>query len=178
MPRRSTILALGVFLLAAVGVCASALAPRAHRKPLAPVAEVETAAEPEPSDSAPPSAAIPSSPDVALRAAAVAIQSAMAAPAASLDEASLMAELREMRQSDPELSLRLARDGNTRFPGSADAAERASIVVKSLMRMGRGDEARAEARAMVDAYPETPWAADVKHHMLDIPSYVPDAGGR
>lgn len=184
MPRRLTILALGLVLLAAVGVSASALAPRAHRRPLAPIAAIEATAEPEPIEPAPPPAAISSSGYVALRPAvaaapaAAAVQSALAAPGASLDEPSLMMELREMRQSDPELSLRLARDGNARFPGSADAAERASIVVKSLMRMGRGDEARAEARAMVDTYPDTPWAADVKHHMLDIPSYVPDAGMR
>jgi hypothetical protein len=99
-----------------------------------------------------------------------------AAPAQPQDEASLMKELRAMRQSDPELSLRLAREGNERFPGSADAAERAAIVVKSLMRMGRAQEAMAEARAMVDRYAGTEWALDVKHHMLDIPSYEPDAG--
>ncbi len=93
-----------------------------------------------------------------------------------LDEATLMNELREMRQSDPELSLRMARDGNERFPSSPDAAERATIVVKSLMRMGRADEATAEARAMVERYPGTSWALDVKRHMLDVPSYVPDGG--
>jgi outer membrane protein assembly factor BamD (BamD/ComL family) len=81
-----------------------------------------------------------------------------------------MAQLREMRQSDPELSLRLAREGNERFPDSSDAAERAAIVVKSLMRMGRADEATDEARIMVEKYAGTTWALDVKRHMLDIPS--------
>jgi hypothetical protein len=94
-----------------------------------------------------------------------------AAEREALDEEAIMQQLREMRQSDPELSLRLARQGNARFPSSPDAAERASIVVKSLMRMGRADEAKAEARAMVASYPGTAWAADVRRHMLDIPSY-------
>jgi hypothetical protein len=99
-------------------------------------------------------------------------------PAAdALGEAELMQQLREMRQSDPELSLRLAREGNERFPGSPEAAERASIVVKSLMRTGKAEEATAEARAMVAKYPGTSWALDVKRHMLDIPSYVSDAAG-
>jgi hypothetical protein len=41
--------------------------------------------------------------------------------------------------------------------------------------MGRADEARAEARAMVEEFPGTFWSLDVKRHMLDIPSYVPAA---
>jgi outer membrane protein assembly factor BamD (BamD/ComL family) len=101
---------------------------------------------------------------------------AVAVPAASeSEEATMMAKLREMRQADPELSLRLARAGNRQFPASPDAAERAEIVVKSLMRMGCADEAIAEAKTMVAKYPGTVWAADVQHHMLDVPSYVPDA---
>ena len=98
--------------------------------------------------------------------------------APALDESAVMQQLRGMRQSDPELSLRMARQGNEQFPASPDAAERASIVVKSLMRMGRAEEATAEARTLVEEYPESPWALDVRRHMLDIPSFDPDGVGR
>jgi hypothetical protein len=37
------------------------------------------------------------------------------------------------------------------------------------MRAGKAAEATAEAKAMVDRYPATPWTLDVQRHMLDIP---------
>jgi hypothetical protein len=173
MPRQLTISALVVACLLTVaamgahtredvrrGASVSAPAPGA-------ILERETAAAAEAS-----SRPLPTAHETVVR--AIPPISASAAPrlATPLDESALMLELRQMRQSDPELSLWLAREGNQRFPSSPDAAERASIVVKSLMRMGRADEAMAEARTMIEQYPGTPWALDVKRHMLDVPSYV------
>jgi hypothetical protein len=163
---------LAVAPLAALAVGAALLATREPTGARAPVVAFE-------STSAPPAHLVAAANATAVEARQRAILRALGAAALSVaappvpppqDEPSLMAQLREMRQSDPELSLRLAREGNERFPDSSDAAERAAIVVKSLMRMGRADEATDEARIMVEKYAGTTWALDVKRHMLDIPS--------
>jgi hypothetical protein len=86
-------------------------------------------------------------------------------PSTTLDEAALMARLRGIEDADPAQALDLAREGNRRFPESADAAERAAIVVKSLARTGHLSEARGEAETMVNRYAGTPWALDVERHM-------------
>jgi hypothetical protein len=170
MTKRSTSI-LFAFLLAATAVIAAVFAPREGKTLAAPEMSKATSAPPAGAGGSP--VAVPESQKVAQRSMAAAVQSAMIAPASLQDESSLMGELRKIRQSDPELSLWLAREGNMRFPESTSAAERASIVVKSLMRMGRVAEATAEAKAMVEKFPGTTWAVDVRHHMLDIPSYVP-----
>ena len=54
------------------------------------------------------------------------------ASVAKMSEAVLMARLRELAASDPEAAIQLARAGNQRFPDSADAPERASILVHAL----------------------------------------------
>jgi hypothetical protein len=86
-----------------------------------------------------------------------------------LDEASLMTKLRELGQSAPEQSLALARAGNERFPDSLDAAERAWIVVRSLVSLQRFHEARDETKVMKEKYPGTPWALDAERHLLVHP---------
>jgi hypothetical protein len=85
------------------------------------------------------------------------------------DEATLMAKLRGLEGTDPPLTLRLAREGNARFPDSPDAPERAWMVVKSLANMERFQEARDEAQTMVNRYPGTSWAFDVQRHLLSNP---------
>ena len=90
-------------------------------------------------------------------------------PQEASDEAALMDRLRQLIDADPELCLLLAREANARYPDSPDAAERATMVVKSLMRMGRAAEATAEAREMVERYAGSAWALDVRRHMLDVP---------
>jgi hypothetical protein len=94
---------------------------------------------------------------------------AVAAPAspgavAPLDETALMATMRSAETTAPDLALELAREGNRRFPGSPDAAERAAAVVQCLARMGRVSEARGEAEIMVNQYAGTPWAREVEQH--------------
>src|SRR5688572_8451238 len=66
-----------------------------------------------------------------------------------LDEAALMNTLRELRRSDPNLILQLAREGNQRFKGSAGTAERSWFIVKALSDLDRHDEARVEGRLLV-----------------------------
>ena len=94
-----------------------------------------------------------------------------------LDEPALMATLRELRGSDPELTLRLAREGNRRFKASAETGERSWFIVKSLSDLGRHDEARVEGRALVDQYRGTRWAEDVYRHLFVNPPTHPFEGG-
>jgi hypothetical protein len=84
-----------------------------------------------------------------------------------------MARLRDLAGSNPELSLRLAREGNHRFGDSADAAERDWFIVRSLMDLGHPDEARTEARVLLDRYPTSSWAQDVHRHMFVNPPSHP-----
>lgn len=90
-----------------------------------------------------------------------------------LDEPALMDTLRELRGSNPALTLQLARDGNQRFKNSADAAERAWFIVKALSDLGRHDEARLEGRKLVDEYRQTRWAEDVHRHLFVNPPTHP-----
>jgi hypothetical protein len=89
--------------------------------------------------------------------------------AAMVNEAALMVRLHEIAETDPPLSLRLAREGNARFPHTPDAAERAFIVVKSLVDMTRFKEAQDEARKMLKDYPNDPHTLDVERHLLSNP---------
>jgi hypothetical protein len=84
-----------------------------------------------------------------------------------------MDTLREVRSSDPDLTLQLAREGNQRFKASADAAERSWFVVKALSDLGRHDEARLEGRALVDEYRGSRWAEDVYRHLFVNPPTHP-----
>lgn len=84
-----------------------------------------------------------------------------------------MDQLRQLSGSDPELSLRLAREGNLRFAGSAGEPERRWYIVRSLMHLSRADEARAEARVLLDRYPDSEWAQDVHRHLFVNPPTHP-----
>ncbi len=89
--------------------------------------------------------------------------------AALVSEASLMVRLHHLAETNPSLSLALARDGNAQFPHSPGAPERAFIVAKSLVDMGRFKEAQKEARRMLKDYPNDPHTLDVERHLLAIP---------
>lgn len=84
-----------------------------------------------------------------------------------------MAKLRDLGSTDLELSLRLAREGNERFPNSPDALERMWFVCKSLTGLGRSEEARAEALRMVQKYPGSSLTNDVQRHVLFAPKFDP-----
>jgi hypothetical protein len=101
------------------------------------------------------------------------VTAAVREPSAPLDERSIMNTLRELGDSVPERSLKLAREGNERFPNSLDAAERGWYICKSLVNLEDFYDAREEARAMVAKYPGTEWATDVQRHLLVNPLDLP-----
>jgi hypothetical protein len=82
-----------------------------------------------------------------------------------LTQSELLQKLRKAQDTDDYmLSYELAREGQRRFPDSPDAPEIAAMVVKSLARMGKISEARAEAETMVNKYAGTHWAREVERH--------------
>ncbi len=114
-----------------------------------PTSERLPPAAPPPRDNAPPpaaSAAVPSN----------------SRAEAGFDEEELMRLLRSARDSDPELTAELAREGNRRFPESPDAPERASILIHALAEQGLSAEARGEAEDMVNRYPDSPWVREIE----------------
>lgn len=88
-----------------------------------------------------------------------------------------MARLRDLSGSDPGQSLTLAREGSAEFKNSADEPERRWYMVRSLMNLGRSQEARAEARRLIDTYPSSEWAADVHRHLFVNPPTDPAERG-
>jgi len=83
------------------------------------------------------------------------------APLASLDETQLMARLRSMK-GNAAAAIDLARDGNKRFPDTADAPERTSILIHALASQGASSEARGEAEQMVNHYPDSDWVREIE----------------
>jgi hypothetical protein len=92
-------------------------------------------------------------------------------------EAAIMDKLHALGSSDPVQSLQLAREGNRRFKHTADAPERASLIVKALSSLGRHDEARLEALKMEQDYPHSDWTSDVHRHMFINPPNDPAERG-
>jgi len=89
------------------------------------------------------------------------------------DEADLLATLHELAGSDPPESLRLARRALDRFPNGSHAPEFEWNVVKALFNMGQLDDAKAEARLMLQQYPDSDFTSDVDRHLLNTPPNPP-----
>jgi hypothetical protein len=102
---------------------------------------------------------------------------ALPAKSNTQDEASLMAKLRDLVETDPARALELAREGNSRFPTGEGAAERGWVICKALTNMERFNEARDEAKGMVRKFPGTSWAMDVTKHILINPGTHPSERG-
>lgn len=84
------------------------------------------------------------------------------APARMPDEATLMAELHRIKDGNPARAIELCRAGNERFPDSADAPERASILIHALAAVGQPSQARGEAETMVNRYPDSNWVREIE----------------
>jgi len=100
-----------------------------------------------------------------------------AAHAPRPSEGQLMDQLHDLGGTNPELSLKLAREGNQRFRDSPNAPERVSIIIKSLLSLNQRDEARDEARRMEQQYPGSPFTSDVHRHMFVQPPTDPGQRG-
>jgi hypothetical protein len=79
-----------------------------------------------------------------------------------LNESVLMARLRSVAGNDYPLAVELARAGNRRFPDSADAPERASLLIHALAAQGMAKEARGEAEYAVNHYPDSQWVREIE----------------
>jgi hypothetical protein len=170
-PKVVVLVVVAATFVAIVGAVMVALAWRSRK-----AAAVEEAVA-EPARPAPPSPPEVPAPTAAAQPPAAPLPAPpnpdKAATAPPRGEAALMAQLRDLSGSDPELSLRLAREGNRRFKDSPDEPERWWYVVRSLMNLSRPDEARGEARALIDKYPTSDWAQDVRRHLFVNPPTHP-----
>jgi hypothetical protein len=152
MTKRAAAIAAALLLGVAV-----MLAARRDNRPIAAksadTSSLEVGPQPAPPSPAMPTVESPSRP--------VAPPAPSAAPPQE-DEAALMRRLRRMLVEDPEVAIEVARAANARFPQSAGAPERASIVIHALAALGRPSEARGEAEQMVNEYPDSSWATEVE----------------
>ncbi len=84
-------------------------------------------------------------------------------PAGQLAEASLMAQLRSARaEGNNKLAIKLAREGNKRFPDSSFAPERHAILIHALADNEQRSEARGEAEYMVNHFPDSDWVREIE----------------
>jgi hypothetical protein len=93
--------------------------------------------------------------------------------AAALGEEALLARIDELGPSNLPLTVQLAREALARFPDSPRAPEFAMNLTKSLLHIGRLDEAREAAREMVRKYPTSPFTGEVERHLLTNPPNPP-----
>jgi hypothetical protein len=154
--KGTTASALAVTGVALIGIAAALFARSGGERPGAG----ERTADVPASASVPPAAASSIVPPAARAAAPPPLVPSAEPPPA--DEASLMTRLRAAATSSPAQAVELARDGNRRFPDSADAPERTSILVHALAALDRPSEARGEAEDMVNHYPDSPWVQEVE----------------
>lgn len=82
-------------------------------------------------------------------------------PAPSASAKSVQPEMDQLAQiraaqGDPASALRLAEEGQARFPGGVFSQERELAAIFALKKLGRESEAKARAEAFLAAHPETP----------------------
>jgi hypothetical protein len=106
--------------------------------------------------------AIAASPVVPAASAPRAPASPMTAEPFIEEETSLMQYL---RRADPATMLALARDGNRRYPGSANAEEREARAIDALVALDDIGEAHTEAMLFVQHHPTGPFTTHVANLM-------------
>jgi hypothetical protein len=80
-------------------------------------------------------------------------------------EEKLMEELRRARDVGQHgLAIQLAREGNRRFPDSALAPERESILIHALADDEQRSESRGQAEYMVNHYPDSEWVREIERY--------------
>lgn len=86
-----------------------------------------------------------------------------------LEEAEGLERARVKLASDPATSLDLLRAHLRRFPAGQLAAERDYLTIDALVRLGRRDEARAQAHAFLLRHPASPYAKELERALLTNP---------
>jgi len=121
-------------------------------------------------EAAPQASARPVQPEAAAPAAEPTAP-AVVAPARQ-DDAALEREMgmlsvaQRVLQSDPERALKLARQGEAEFAGSMFTQERQQLLLLSLIKLGRVDEAKRLARTYLARYPHGPFTDRVRRSLL------------
>jgi alkanesulfonate monooxygenase SsuD/methylene tetrahydromethanopterin reductase-like flavin-dependent oxidoreductase (luciferase family) len=136
-----------------------------NRAPLKQNASPPTAAESSSPPAPPPAAPSPPDPPATAQNAppdAAAPSPAVAATVARMNEAVLMAHLREVARTDSAQAIEIARAGNKRFPDTPDAPERTSILIHALITQDKLSEGRAEAEYMVNHFPDSKWVREIE----------------
>ena len=145
--------------------------------PVAPAAEIPAAAsEPRLDHETTPAIerdvvtppAVPSANGGARRSASAARSTSAAAPtpASLLREESLgiLAARQSLRSGDFTATLQRLEEVRVRFPHGALAQEREALTIETLGRSGARAAAEKRARAFLQAYPKSPYAADVERY--------------
>jgi len=88
-------------------------------------------------------------------------------------ELTLLQDLRRLALSDPEQSVALTQDFDERFPEGPRSPERAWYQARSLVDLGRFDEARRIALQTVGRSPHDSWSRDLERHLLSHPFGLP-----
>lgn len=162
MKERARIVLVGSALLAGL---AGIVLGSAHRAPVRSEQRAQSADEgelPSRTEVTANALAAPKLPAPSALASAASAPTPTPSPVAPMYEGALMAELRAFKDSDPEFAIERAREGNQRFPGSPDAAERSSILIHALANAGKASEARGEAEDMVNKYPDSEWVREIE----------------
>jgi len=77
-------------------------------------------------------------------------------------EMAMLAMSQRVLQVDPERALKLARQGEAEFGGSMFTQERQQLLLLSLVKLGRLDEARRLAKPYLARYPKGPFSDRVR----------------
>ncbi len=162
MNERSKKMAVRALIVGGVAVLALVTTARRCDQPTPRESVQENATAPSAPANRPVLAAPKLRPPASPSTAPTAVPAPSSARSAPLNEAQVMARLRGIKASDPAAAIELARDGNKRFPDTADAPERASILIHALASQGASSEARGEAEQMVNHYPDSDWVREIE----------------
>jgi len=157
-------IAIGALIVVAIAIAVwrgKSADEAAAEKPAAEAPAAAPAPSPAPAPAPPPSTApAAAAPNAAPAAAAPSAQ--VEATVARMNEAVLMAHLREVARTDSAQTVEIARAGNKRFPDSPDAPERYSILIHALVTQNQLSEARGEAEYMVNHFPDSQWVRGIE----------------